>query len=235
MSTPPILVASPKLLNLDAGEHDGETDALLRTASALNIACGGHAGDAASMTRCLRACLAHGIRAGAHPSYPDRAGFGRTTISIDHGALRGSILAQCSALRDHAGALGVPLAHAKIHGALYHDANRDPALAALVLGAIREALGPVIVVGPPRGEQRRFCEREGLAFEREGFADRAMRPDGSLVPRSEPGALITDPSLAAAQALRLAREGHDTICVHGDGPHALEIASAVRAALDARA
>jgi UPF0271 protein len=224
-------VSGPILLNLDAGEHDGESDALLRAAGALNIACGGHAGDAASMTRCLRACLAHGIRAGAHPSYPDRAGFGRTSISIDHPSLHASIVAQCAVLGDHTRVLGVPLAHAKLHGALYHDANRNPALAALVLGAIREVLGPVIIVGPPRGEQRQFCLREGLPFEREGFADRAMRPDGSLVPRSEPGALITDPSLAAAQALRLAREGHDTICVHGDGPHALEIATAVRAAL----
>jgi UPF0271 protein len=222
---------SPILLNLDAGEHDGEADALLRTASALNIACGGHAGDAASMRRCLRACLAHGIRAGAHPSYPDRAGFGRTTMSIEQEALRASIVAQCRSLREIADEVGVPIEHAKLHGALYHDADRDPVLASLVLGAIRDSLGPVIVVGPPRGEQRRSCEREGLSFEREGFADRAMRPDGSLVPRTKPGALITDPSLAAAQALRLAREGHDTICVHGDGAHALEIATAVRAAL----
>lgn len=221
------------LLNLDAGEHDGETDALLASADALNIACGGHAGDAASMTRCLSVCLAHGIRAGAHPSYPDRAGFGRTSMSIAPDALRASIAAQCRALLARASALGVPLAHAKLHGALYHDANRDPALAALVLGAVREVLGAVIVVGPPAGEQRQFCLREGLPFEREGFADRAMRPDGSLVPRSEPGALIDDPARAAEQALRLAREGHDTICVHGDGPNASSIATAVRAALRA--
>ncbi|MBX7191124.1 MAG: LamB/YcsF family protein [Sandaracinaceae bacterium] len=222
------------LLNLDAGEHDAESEALLRCADALNIACGGHAGDDASMTRCLRACRAYAIRAGAHPSYPDRAGFGRTSMPIEPEALRASILTQCHALLACARSLGVSLAHAKLHGALYHDANRDPALAALVLGAVREALGPVIVVGPPRGEQRQFCLREGLPFEREGFADRALRSDGSLVPRGEPGALVSDPAFAAAQALRLAREGHDTICVHGDGEHALALARAVREALGSR-
>lgn len=224
----------PILLNLDAGEHDGETEELLASAHALNIACGGHAGDEASMTRCLRACLAHGPRAGAHPSYPDRGGFGRTTMTIDPVSLRASILSQCCMLLEHAREIGVPIEHVKLHGALYHDANRDPALAALVLGAAMEAFGPVTVVGPPRGALFDFCAHGGDPFEREGFADRAMRPDGSLVPRSEPGALIDDPELAAAQALRLAREGHDTICVHGDGPNALAIARAVRAALDAR-
>ena len=222
----------PILLGLDAGEHDDERDELLVCAHALSIACGGHAGDEASMTRCLRACSAHGLRAGAHPSYPDRVGFGRTTIVIAPEALRASILSQCCALLDRAREIGVPIEHVKLHGALYHDANRAPALAALVLGAAMEVFGPVTVVGPPRGALFDVCAHGGDPFEREGFADRAMRPDGSLVPRSEPGALIDDPEIAAAQALRLAREGHDTICVHGDGPNALAIARAVRAALD---
>lgn len=221
------------LLNLDAGEHDGETDALLASAHALNIACGGHAGDETSMTRCLRACLAHGLRAGAHPSYPDRAGFGRTTIAIAPAALREAITSQCCALLDHARVIGVPIEHVKLHGALYHDANRDPALASLVIGAAMEVFGPVMVVGPPRGALFDLCAHGGDPYEREGFADRAMRPDGTLVPRTEPGALIDDPELAAAQALRLACDGaHDTICVHGDGPNALAIARAVRDALD---
>jgi UPF0271 protein len=222
----------PILLNVDAGEHDDEPEALYVLAHALNVACGGHAGDAASMARVLSACRAHGVRAGAHPSYPDRAGFGRTTMALDREALVRSLEAQCAALAQVARELGVPLVHAKLHGALYHDVNRDPALAEACVRAVIAALGPTVIVGPPAGALSQFCAREGLSYAREGFADRAMREDGTLVPRSEPGALITDPALAAAQALRLARQGCDTICVHADTVGALEIARAVRAALD---
>ena len=229
MTTPPTV-----LLNVDAGEHDDEPEALYTLAHALNIACGGHAGDDASMERVLRACLHHGARAGAHPSYPDRASFGRVSMPIEPAALARSVREQCARLAVIAARVGVPLAHAKLHGALYHDANRDPALAAATLTAVVEALGAVIVVGPPEGQLRQFCAREGLRYEREGFADRALRSDGTLVPRTEPGALITDPSRAAAQALALAGSGHDTICVHADTAGALEIARTVRAALDVR-
>jgi UPF0271 protein len=223
------------LLNLDAGEHDDEPDALYALAHALNVACGGHAGDDASMTRVLSAARMHGARAGVHPSYPDRAGFGRTTMEIDREALVRSLQAQCAALARIARGLGVPLVHAKLHGALYHDANRDPILAEACVRAVLAALGPVVIVGPPKGALSQLCAREGLSYAREGFADRAMREDGTLVPRSEPGALITDPSRAAAQALRLARDGCETICVHADTAGALEVARAVRAALDAHA
>ncbi len=223
---------APVLLNIDAGEHDGEPVELYALAHALNIACGGHAGDEASMERVLAAALANGARAGAHPSYPDRDGFGRTTMSIAPGELSVELEAQCARLAAVAARLGVPIAHAKLHGALYHDANRDPALARASLEAVTRALGPVVVVGPPEGQLRQFCLREGLRYEREGFADRALRSDGSLVARSEPGAVLTDPVLAVEQALRLAREGHDTICVHGDTAGALSLARAVRAALD---
>lgn len=220
-------------INVDAGEHDDEPEALLACADAINIACGGHAGDAASMLRCLQVCGRLGLRAGAHPSYPDRAGFGRTTQVMERAALRASIVDQCCALLDQARVASVAIEHVKLHGALYHDANRDPELASLVLGAAMEVFGPVMVVGPPRGVLEQLCVHAGDPYEREGFADRAMRPDGTLVPRGEAGATIDDPAAAAAQALRLAREGYDTICVHGDGPNALAIARAVRAALDA--
>jgi len=222
------------LLNVDAGEHDDEPAALYALAHALNIACGGHAGDEPSMERVLRACLAHGVRAGAHPSYPDRASFGRISMSIEPAALARSVREQCARLGAIAVRVGVPLAHAKLHGALYHDANRDPVLAAATLGAVVDALGPVTVVGPPDGELRQLCAREGFPYEREGFADRSLRSDGTLVPRAEPGALITDPARAVAQALALALAGRETICVHGDTGGALAIARAVRAALDVR-
>jgi UPF0271 protein len=225
----------PVRLNIDAGERDDEPDALYTLAHALNIACGGHAGDATSMTRVLRACRTHGVRAGAHPSYPDRAGFGRATMAIDREALVRSLGAQCGALARVARECGVPLVHAKLHGALYHDASREPGLAEACVHAVVGALGPVVIVGPPGGALSQCCAREGLSYAREGFADRAMREDGTLVPRGESGALIADPARAASQALRLARAGHETICVHGDTAGALEVARAVRAALDAHA
>ena len=118
-------------------------------------------------------------------------------------------------------------------GALYHAANRDPALAHAVVVGAAAALGLVLVVGPPAGELQRAAERAGAPFAREGFADRAMRSDGSLVPRTEPGAVLADVAQARAQARRLALSGgFDTLCVHGDSPGALAIARAVREELD---
>lgn len=224
------------LLNVDAGESDTEPEALLALADALNVACGGHAGDATTMQRLLRFCASRGIRAGAHPSYPDRDGFGRRTMSISLETLERTIHEQCTALRAVADRLGQPIAHAKLHGALYHDAAADPALAAACLRAIVRALGLVTIVGPPSGALREAARDVGCPYEREGFADRAVRPDGSLVPRHEPGALVTDPATAAAQARTLWRSGAvSTICVHGDTEGALAIARAVRDALDAEA
>jgi UPF0271 protein len=221
------------VLNVDAGERADEPAALYALAHALNVACGGHAGDAASMERVLRACAAFGARAGAHPSYPDREGFGRRAIAIDPAELERSIAAQCAALRAIGRRVGTAIAHAKLHGALYHDAARSAELAAACVRGIVGALGPVIVIGPAGSEIERAARRAGCAFAREGFADRAMRADGTLVPRSEPGALITEPERAAAQALALVRSGEvDTICVHSDTEGAVAIAHAVRVALD---
>ncbi len=230
-----MLPAVRPFLNIDAGEQDDEPDELYAVAHAVSVACGGHAGDERSMRRVLEACEAHGTQAGAHPSYEDREGFGRRELRIDAGALEASVRAQCARLAAVAEPCGVTLAHVKPHGALYHAANRDPAAARAVVSAASGALGPkVIVVGPPEGELRRAAERAGLRFAREGFADRAMRADGSLVPRGEPGAVITDAAAARAQAEALAARGaYDTLCVHGDSPGALAIARAVREVLGA--
>ncbi len=220
-------------LNIDAGELPGEPDELYQVAQAVSIACGGHAGDAASMARALAACRAHGTRAGAHPSYPDPENFGREPMDLPAHVLRGEVEAQCRALLLAAVEQGVALAHVKPHGALYHAANRDPELARAVVEGARAALGPnVAIVGPQRGQLAEAARAAGLLFLREGFADRGLLPDGSLVPRGQPGALILDPALAAAQAARLAAAGQvDTLCVHGDSPGAIAIARAVRAAL----
>jgi UPF0271 protein len=221
-------------LNVDAGEYEGEPGELYALAHAVSIACGGHAGDDRSMARVLLACAAAGTRAGAHPSYEDREAFGRREQAVSPEALRVSVEAQCARLGRIARERGVALAHVKVHGALYHAANRDAALAQAVVAGAGAALGPVLIVGPPAGELRVAAERAGVAFAREGFADRAMRSDGSLVPRTEPGAVIADVAIARAQATRLARSADfDTLCVHGDSPGALAIARAVREELDA--
>jgi UPF0271 protein len=213
-------------MNLDAGELPTETEELWSLFDLLACACGGHAGDAASMARVAAFCARSGVQLGAHPSYPDRDGFGRRTIAIEPAALRRSIAQQLDALVQIARAAGVAVCAVKPHGALYHDAARDAAIA----GAVVDALAPgMMLIGPPRGALRDVAEHRGVRYLREGFADRRLRPDGSLVPRGEPDALILDPAAAARQAQAL-REV-DTICMHADTPGALAIAQAVREAV----
>lgn len=218
-------------MNLDAGEHDDEPEALWEMFDVLNIACGGHAGDAASMDRVVRWCVASGSAIGAHPSYPDRPGFGRRTLALSSDALATAVAEQCAALAAIARRHDRAVSYVKPHGALYHDAAADPAIAHAVVTAAADALGDgVTVIGPPRGALREAATARGVGYASEGFADRRMRADGSLVPRSEPGALLTDPADAAAQARTLAGRV-DTICCHADTPSALAIATAVHRAL----
>ncbi|MFO0682672.1 MAG: LamB/YcsF family protein [Sandaracinus sp.] len=215
-------------LDIDLGELPEEPEALYAVAHLANVACGGHAGDRESVARAVALARAHGTQIGAHPSYPDREGFGRRAMAIAPEALAASIRAQCALL-----AAIAPAAHVKMHGALYHAIDRDEALARVVLAACRETLGEIEVLGPPEGATERVAGALGLRFLREGFADRGLMPDGSLVPRGAPGALLEDPVLAAEQARRLATSGRfDVLCVHGDGAHAVAIARAVREALD---
>jgi UPF0271 protein len=221
------------LLNIDAGELPDEPEELTAIADLVHVACGGHAGDAASMERVLRACKAHATLPGAHPSYEDREGFGRRELEVPAEEIARSVARQCRALAVLAQAQGLEVLHVKPHGALYHAANRDRALAAAVAHGAQAGLtvkaSRITLVGPPQGELRAAASAAGMLFLREGFADRAMRPDGTLVPRTEPGAVLTDPAAARAQARRLARAGDfDTLCVHGDTAGAVDIARAVR-------
>lgn len=234
------------LLTLDAGERPGEIDGLWSMFDILMCACGGHAGDAASMDRVAAFCARSTVKLGAHPSYPDRDGFGRRSplhgVSAPAMAARvrevaalveGAVTAQCRALADMARRRRVAIVAMKPHGALYHDANVHGAIAqALLLGAISALGRGITIVGPPAGELRDEALRQRLLYAREGFADRRTLPDGGLVPRSEPDALITDPADAAAQAAALA-SSVDTICIHSDTPGALAIAQAVRGAVRA--
>ena len=225
-------------LNIDLGEHAGEPEALYALAQVVNVACGGHAGDEASMRLAVSLALAHRALVAAHPSYPDRESFGRASLAISPEALEASVAAQCRTLARVAEALGVTVARLKPHGALYHDASRSPALAgALVRGAL-EGLGAapaqLSLVGPPSGELFAQAKARGLGYLREGFADRGYAPGGALVARGLPGALLTHPADAARQARALAAGARfDTLCVHGDTPGAVAIARAVREALDA--
>ena len=226
------------LLNLDLGELPDEPEALYACADLAHLACGGHAGDEASMAEALARCRRHGTRAGAHPSYPDREGFGRRALALAPAALAASVEDQCARLGALARLAGLRLWSVKPHGALYHAADADPALAEAVVEGTRRALGAdLTLVGPGGGALAAAAAARAMPFAREGFADRAMRREGGrwrLVPRGEPGALLVDPAAAAAQARAFAEGGEfETLCVHGDTPGALAVARAVRAALDA--
>ena len=227
------------LLNLDAGEYDDEPEELWGLADVLLIACGGHAGDERTMERVVRFCAARERpRIGAHPSYPDRDGFGRRSIDIDPESLRATVAEQCSKLAAIAAAHGRRVEYVKPHGALYHDAYASFGLAGHFIWGVNDALGrEITVIGPRGGYLEQMAHTFGppgdsVRYFVEGFADRATRPDGSLVPRTEPGALIDDPQRAAARARELVATVN-TICVHADTPNALAIARAVRAAIDA--
>ena len=236
-------------LNADLGETvDGvptaDDEAMFAVISSASIACGGHAGDAASMRAAVARATRFGVAVGAHPSYPDPANFGRLRQHLDPAALREAIAAQLDALLE----AGADLRYVKPHGALYHavieDRGQADAVAAAV-AALSARLGRAIPILGLDGAIARAAVAEGLPFVREAFLDRGYRPDGSLVPRGEPGALLDDPQAVAARAVRLAREGvveaadgtavaadAASLCLHGDSPAAVAMARAVRAALD---
>jgi 5-oxoprolinase (ATP-hydrolysing) subunit A len=221
------------LLNIDAGELEGETEALWELADVVNVACGGHAGDDASMARVARAAARAGTHLGAHPSYEDRDGFGRVRLAVAPELLEEQVERQCARLRRVAESAGARVTHAKLHGALYHAAHADADVARACVAGMARALGRPTLLGPAGGALAAEAERRGLAFLREAFADRGVRADGALIPRGEPGALVREPARAAERARALTADaGVDTVCVHGDTEGALEIARAVRAALD---
>ena len=234
-------------LNADLGEG-GPLDAELMTVvTSCNIACGGHAGDEASMRTALQQARAHGVSAGAHPSFPDRENFGRSEMDLAGPDLVQSLKQQVATLRALAEEEGVSLGHLKPHGALYNMAAKDSGLAEAVVDAMRAALPEATLVGPPGSELQRAADAHGLAFIAEGFADRAYENDGRLRSRSQPGAVIHDANLQSKQALEIATQRQvttyageiyplpaQTICVHGDTPAAFEAAKAIKRAFEAR-
>lgn len=217
-------------LNADLGEGDAFDVELLGIVSSCNIACGGHAGDDASMRTTVLAAMSNGVAIGAHPSYPDREGFGRVSGFLAGDELRISLQTQISALASIVLAEGASLLHVKPHGALYNDAVNDQVLADTIASAIVATVPDAALVGLPDSNLQRAALRHDLNFIGEGFIDRAYQTDGQLVPRSEPGAVHDSLELILPQAISLVGKV-DTLCIHGDTPDAPRAAAAVRDAL----
>ena len=238
-------------LNCDLGESYGawtmgQDEALLELITSANIACGFHAGDPSTMARTVQLAAARGVALGAHPSLPDLQGFGRRTMAITPAEARGLVLYQVGALEAFARAAGTRLRHVKPHGALYNMAAKDQRLAAAIAGAVRDFDPTLILVGLSGSASIQAGEELGLACASEVFADRGYEADGSLSPRGQPGAMITDPDVAVVRVLRMVLEGRvesrtgvdvilqaDTVCLHGDQPEALAFARRLRSALEA--
>ncbi|KRB76532.1 hypothetical protein ASE01_13630 [Nocardioides sp. Root190] len=225
-------------LNADVGESFGrwqlgDDAALLPHLSSANVACGFHAGDPLTLVRTCTLAVQHGVVIGAQVGYRDLAGFGRRYVDVPPAELEADVLYQLGALDAIARSAGGRVAYLKPHGALYHAVSAHPAQAQAVIAAVA-AFGGLPVLGLAGSSFLRAVEEAGLPAVGEGFADRAYLPDGGLVPRSEPGAVLTEPSEVAAQAVRLAQSGGvRSLCVHGDSPGAPELAAATRVALEA--
>ncbi len=211
-------------LNADLGEGAGAEEAILPQIDSANVACGVYAGSVSITIATALHCRQLGVEIGAHPGYDDRGGFGREELGLSADMIEALVTFQVAGL-----AAVVPIAYVKPHGALYHRCQRDPAVADAV-ARVAKAHG-IGLMGQPGLELLAAARRAGVPAYREGFADRLLLADGSLAPRSQPGAVL-EPEAAAAQAVRLARSGqYDTICIHGDSEHAAEVAAAVRSAI----
>ena len=223
-------------LSADLGEGSPGEDEIWPLIHSANVACGGHVGDEASMAEAARLAGEHGVKLGAHPSYPDRENFGRRSLEIGPEALRASLIDQISMLREIAG----ELRHVKPHGALYNDAHKNRALADVIVDAMRAIDPNIALVAPDLSEMATAARDAGVPVIREAFADRRYESDGTLVSRKESGATLTIEE-AAEQAARLVREGlivardgslialaFDTICIHADMEGAAERIRAIR-------
>jgi UPF0271 protein len=221
-------------LNCDMGELEDAAHeaALMQYITSANIACGGHAGDEAVMERTALLALERGVRIGAHPGYPDRANFGRLEMPMSEAEIEETVWRQIERLEAVVRRVGGEIVHVKPHGALYNVAVKNEAVARAIARGVRQWNPATTIFGLAGSRMLGWWDEMGLATAAEGFADRRYEADGTLRNRKFPDALITDPEAAAAQALRLAREGvAQTICVHGDTPGAVGILKACRQAL----
>ncbi|WP_346827372.1 5-oxoprolinase subunit PxpA [Serratia inhibens] len=228
-------------LNADLGEGCANDEALLQLVSSANIACGFHAGDAQTLRQSIRWALQYGVAIGAHPSFPDRENFGRTRMQLPPETVYAQVVYQMGAVAAMARAEGGVMVHVKPHGMLYNQAAIEPALAEAIARAVKAVDPALRLVGLAGSELIRAGEKLGLATRQEVFADRGYQADGTLVPRGQPGALIEDDEQALTQTLDMVRhhrvrtlEGTwaavqaETVCLHGDGEHALSFARTLR-------
>jgi UPF0271 protein len=233
-------------LNADLGEGIGNDDAMLEIVSSANIACGGHAGDHVTMVAALRAAKARGVTVGAHPGFADPENFGRRRLILPPQELDDTVRRQVRDLAELAVEEGVPLKYVKLHGALANMAAEEPAIAAVSFAACEGLVRGLGILAIDNSAQVDMAEAVGFPVVREAYADRAYLPNGLLVPRSEPGAVIHDAGFIAERAVRLAETGQivaidgtvietaaRSLCIHGDNPEAVAIARAVRDALEA--
>jgi UPF0271 protein len=238
-------------LNADVGESFGAYSighdaALMRFITSANIAAGFHAGDPSVLRQTVRLARAHGVRIGAHPGFPDLAGFGRRDMQVSASEAEDLVLYQIAAVSGVAASEGLRLQHVKPHGALFNMAARDGVLAGAIARAVAAVDRRLILFGPPNSELLRAGRAAGLRVAAEGFADRAYEPDGSLVSRRTPGALIHDIEEVVRRGVRIATERTvmavdgsivsldvETMCIHGDTQGAERIAEQLRAGLEA--
>ncbi|HET7399925.1 MAG TPA: 5-oxoprolinase subunit PxpA [Intrasporangium sp.] len=238
-------------LNADMGESYGrwalgDDAGLLPVVTSANVACGFHAGDPATLVDTCRAAVAAGVAIGAQVGYHDLPGFGRRFLDMEPRELYADVLYQIGALDGISRSVGGRVAYVKPHGALYNTVVHHRAQAEAVVQAVADYPGGLPVLGLPASELLAVAEASGLRPVREAFADRAYTPEGTLVSRREPGAVIHDPDVVAERVVRLVTEGRltavdgsdvavaaESVCVHGDSPGAVAMASAVRRALEA--
>ncbi len=233
-------------LNCDLGEGAGHDAELMPFITSANIACGVHAGDERAMRATVRLAREHGVAIGAHPGLDDREHFGRRELPVTPEEVHQLVLTQTQALQRIARDAGAAVRHVKPHGALYNMSARDEALAAAVARGVYEADPRLVLFGLAGSALLRAGQACGLEVASEVFADRTYQAEGALTPRSRAGAVIADEETAVAQVLRMVREGKvramdgadvsvraDTVCLHGDGPHAVAFARRLSEALKA--
>lgn len=236
-------------LNCDMGElpqaiSDGTQEALMRSITSVNVACGGHAGDEETMKRTIEQALRWKLAIGAHPGYADRANFGRVEMNLGAEEVVEFVYHQIRALGAIAASQGVELTHVKPHGALYNQAVRNRPLAAAIAAGVKRWRRDVLMVGLAGSPMLEVFREAGFPVAAEAFADRRYEPDGALRGRKHADALITEPTTAAGQAVEIATAGAvtardgtrvpieaQTLCIHGDTPGATQIAAAVAQAL----
>ncbi len=237
-------------LNCDMGESFGAYTmgndiAILDYVSSANIACGFHAGDPSTMRKTVKEALARGVAVGAHPGLPDLQGFGRRNMAVSQTEAYDMVLYQVGALAGYAQAMGARLSHVKAHGALYNMAAKDYPLAEAIAQAVHDFDRKLVLFGLAGSEMLRAAEKVGLRAAGEVFADRSYQDDGSLTPRSQPGAMIVDEEAAVQQVRRMVTQGlvrsvrgndvpvrAETLCIHGDQPGALAFVKRLRAELE---